>query len=168
MLFIVGALSLFSVVFADTPANCTYEDIQGRWLFQIGDRGHDNTVNCDSVGKVCIKNKRTLVHCSVVTIVTDYQKIVAEGSSSATIDSNHQIASLLHSLRGRKRASYLTAPLTTDRQYNCCFNEDKLVPHDNWAMAVPGATVLTCHCMIDTKFKRLRADIKETIDIVLF
>lgn len=52
MLFIVGALSLFSVVFADTPANCTYEDIQGRWLFQIGDRGHDNTVNCDAVGKV--------------------------------------------------------------------------------------------------------------------
>lgn len=51
MLFIVGALSLFSVAFADTPANCTYEDIQGRWLFQIGDRGHDNTVNCDAVGK---------------------------------------------------------------------------------------------------------------------
>ncbi|KAJ8301667.1 hypothetical protein KUTeg_020654 [Tegillarca granosa] len=33
---------------ADTPANCTYEDIRGKWTFQIGPGGHDRTLNCSS------------------------------------------------------------------------------------------------------------------------
>ncbi|XP_060581353.1 dipeptidyl peptidase 1-like isoform X2 [Ruditapes philippinarum] len=33
-------------VLADTPANCTYEDVKGKWVFQIGKMGHDNTINC--------------------------------------------------------------------------------------------------------------------------
>ncbi|XP_048738617.1 dipeptidyl peptidase 1-like [Ostrea edulis] len=52
MLVVAGFLSLFAVIYADTPANCTYEDIQGRWMFQIGSRGHDNTIKCDSVASV--------------------------------------------------------------------------------------------------------------------
>ena len=31
---------------ADTPANCTYEEIRGTWLFSIGEGGHDNTIKC--------------------------------------------------------------------------------------------------------------------------
>lgn len=33
---------------ADTPANCTYEEISGSWLFSIGEGGHDNTIDCSS------------------------------------------------------------------------------------------------------------------------
>ncbi|XP_053378228.1 dipeptidyl peptidase 1-like [Mercenaria mercenaria] len=39
-------------VFADTPANCTYEDIEGKWIFQIGKMGYDNTVNCSGFPSV--------------------------------------------------------------------------------------------------------------------
>ena len=33
---------------ADTPANCTYEEIRGSWLFSVGEGGHDNTIDCSS------------------------------------------------------------------------------------------------------------------------
>lgn len=32
----------------DTPANCTYEDLQGTWVFQVSKGGHDKTVNCSA------------------------------------------------------------------------------------------------------------------------
>lgn len=32
----------------DTPANCTYEDLQGTWVFQVSKVGHDKTVNCSA------------------------------------------------------------------------------------------------------------------------
>ena len=42
----VFLLSSCISVNADTPANCTYEEIRGTWLFSIGEGGHDNTINC--------------------------------------------------------------------------------------------------------------------------
>ena len=39
-------LSFFISISADTPANCTYEEITGTWVFSIGEGGHDNTINC--------------------------------------------------------------------------------------------------------------------------
>ena len=41
-------LSFCIYVDADTPANCTYEEISGSWLFSIGEGGHDNTIDCSS------------------------------------------------------------------------------------------------------------------------
>ncbi|XP_058961544.2 dipeptidyl peptidase 1-like [Pocillopora verrucosa] len=41
-------LSFCIYVDADTPANCTYEEISGSWLFSIGEGGHDNTIYCSS------------------------------------------------------------------------------------------------------------------------
>nr|AHX24182.1 cathepsin C [Sinonovacula constricta] len=41
-------LSVLSQVGADTPANCTYEDVKGTWVFQIGQEGYTNTLNCTS------------------------------------------------------------------------------------------------------------------------
>ena len=45
---VVGIFLLSSCisVSADTPANCTYEEITGTWLFSIGEGGHDNTIKC--------------------------------------------------------------------------------------------------------------------------
>ncbi|KAM9853412.1 dipeptidyl peptidase 1 [Aulostomus maculatus] len=32
----------------DTPANCTYEDLLGTWVFQVSRGGHDKTINCSA------------------------------------------------------------------------------------------------------------------------
>lgn len=42
----------------DTPANCTYEDLLGTWVFQVSKGGHDKTVNCSAEGK----NKKNPKH----------------------------------------------------------------------------------------------------------
>ena len=44
-LVVLLALSLPAAL-ADTPANCSYEEIVGTWLFHIGEKGFDNTVHC--------------------------------------------------------------------------------------------------------------------------
>ncbi|XP_068565618.1 dipeptidyl peptidase 1 [Cebidichthys violaceus] len=32
----------------DTPANCTYEDLQGTWVFQVSKGGRDKDINCSA------------------------------------------------------------------------------------------------------------------------
>ena len=44
-------LLLFAYSHADTPANCTYEEIAGRWIFFVGEGGKDRTIDCSSFGK---------------------------------------------------------------------------------------------------------------------
>ncbi|XP_052068685.1 dipeptidyl peptidase 1-like isoform X2 [Mytilus californianus] len=41
-------LSIIASVNGDTPANCTYEDLRGEWLFKVGSGGNDRTLKCDS------------------------------------------------------------------------------------------------------------------------
>ena len=49
MMLLVSLLALLlPTVFADTPANCSYDEIQGTWSFHIGDKGYDNTIDCSS------------------------------------------------------------------------------------------------------------------------
>ena len=31
---------------ADTPANCSYDDISGEWTFYVGEGGHNNSIRC--------------------------------------------------------------------------------------------------------------------------
>lgn len=45
---------------SDTPANCTYEDLVGTWVFQVSKGGHDKTVNCSAEGKKTNKKKHTI------------------------------------------------------------------------------------------------------------
>lgn len=33
---------------SDTPANCTYEDIQGTWTFYEGERGFGSEIDCNA------------------------------------------------------------------------------------------------------------------------
>jgi hypothetical protein len=49
---LLALVALTSRVVADTPANCTFEDVKGTWIFQIGSRGHDKTINCTKMGKL--------------------------------------------------------------------------------------------------------------------
>uniref|UniRef100_A0A8K9V4S4 Cathepsin C n=1 Tax=Oncorhynchus mykiss TaxID=8022 RepID=A0A8K9V4S4_ONCMY len=36
---------------ADTPANCTYEDLLGFWVFQVSEGWQDKDINCSLMGK---------------------------------------------------------------------------------------------------------------------
>ncbi|XP_038054481.1 dipeptidyl peptidase 1-like isoform X1 [Patiria miniata] len=45
-------LAVLPIVLADTPANCTYDDLVGRWVFKVSAGGGDNTLNCTSPGPV--------------------------------------------------------------------------------------------------------------------
>ena len=42
--------TLFTIVQADTPANCSFKEVEGDWTFYIGDRGYDKTLNCSGFG----------------------------------------------------------------------------------------------------------------------
>ncbi|XP_042543792.1 dipeptidyl peptidase 1 isoform X3 [Dipodomys spectabilis] len=43
----------------DTPANCTYPDLLGTWVFQAGRSGALRDVNCSAIGPV---EKKVVVH----------------------------------------------------------------------------------------------------------
>nr|XP_055053451.1 dipeptidyl peptidase 1 [Misgurnus anguillicaudatus] len=65
-MIVLSVLALFLFVsgsVADTPANCTYEDLLGTWVFSVSDVGQDRTINCSSTGKV------------VRTVTVDLQKL---------------------------------------------------------------------------------------------
>lgn len=48
--FVLVAVFADSVL-SDTPANCSYVDIQGKWMLMEGDRGFDSTIEgCDKEG----------------------------------------------------------------------------------------------------------------------
>ena len=46
VLTVVLLTNLVSLLQADTPANCTYEDVVGEWTFSVGSSLNDKTLNC--------------------------------------------------------------------------------------------------------------------------
>lgn len=53
---VLAAFLFVSSVNADTPANCTYDDISGRWLFMMGPTGGDRSLNCTDPGPLNFYN----------------------------------------------------------------------------------------------------------------
>lgn len=51
-------------ILADTPANCTYDDIVGNWIFYESDRGHSSSVDCDTASK-----NQTLKFCKIISLI---------------------------------------------------------------------------------------------------
>ncbi len=49
--FLFVILALCKLTVSDTPANCTYQDIEGTWIFEIGEKGHSRDIDCSSMGK---------------------------------------------------------------------------------------------------------------------
>ena len=46
LLFIASICCFNDFVLADTPANCTFEEIQGSWTIYETDRNGDNAIDC--------------------------------------------------------------------------------------------------------------------------
>ena len=44
LLVVVSLLALAHTSLADTPANCSYADIMGKWTIYETSRGNDNTI----------------------------------------------------------------------------------------------------------------------------
>ena len=76
-----GLLSFFTTylllakVSADTPANCTYEEVRGTWLFFIDSGGKDRTADCSSVGKQDLLTKMNLVRTVAPKFFRNLQKL---------------------------------------------------------------------------------------------
>ncbi len=49
-LFFALVAVLIAGVNADTPANCSYEDIKGNWVFHETARGNQKSINCSEKG----------------------------------------------------------------------------------------------------------------------
>ncbi|XP_036780589.2 dipeptidyl peptidase 1 isoform X3 [Manis pentadactyla] len=59
---LVAALLLLCWVgtaYCDTPANCTYPELLGTWVFQVGRSGSQRDVNCTAMGP---PEKKVVVH----------------------------------------------------------------------------------------------------------
>ncbi|XP_008064583.1 dipeptidyl peptidase 1 isoform X3 [Carlito syrichta] len=52
-------LSGYRTVRGDTPANCTYPDLLGTWVFEVGPGGAQRNVNCSILGP---PEKKVVVH----------------------------------------------------------------------------------------------------------
>ncbi|XP_032212272.1 dipeptidyl peptidase 1 isoform X2 [Mustela erminea] len=52
----------------DTPANCTYPELLGTWVFQVGPVGSQRNVNCLLMGQ---PEKKVVVHLEKLDTVRD-------------------------------------------------------------------------------------------------
>ncbi|XP_055752667.1 dipeptidyl peptidase 1-like [Salvelinus fontinalis] len=53
---------------ADTPANCTYEDLLGSWVFQVAKGGQDKSINCSLMDTI---DKSITVHLEKLSVAVD-------------------------------------------------------------------------------------------------
>uniref|UniRef100_A0A646QFX1 Dipeptidyl peptidase 1 n=1 Tax=Hemiscolopendra marginata TaxID=943146 RepID=A0A646QFX1_9MYRI len=54
-----------SKILGDTPANCTYDDIQGRWIFYETERSQSSSEDCSKMGPVVYQVKLNLLYPNV-------------------------------------------------------------------------------------------------------
>ncbi|KAG8137022.1 putative Dipeptidyl peptidase 1-like protein [Naja naja] len=68
----LAVLLQFGPCTADTPANCTFEDLEGTWVLQVrsGQGAATREINCSNVGPV---EKKITVHLQKLDVAEDDQ-----------------------------------------------------------------------------------------------
>jgi len=61
-LLLVGALAL---VYADTPANCTFDDVMGDWMLYETERSGKADIDCDDMGPLVHKTNVSLLYPNI-------------------------------------------------------------------------------------------------------
>ena len=46
LIILFYSFSCFNYALAETPVNCSYDEIKGLWIFHEGPRGNEKTINC--------------------------------------------------------------------------------------------------------------------------
>ncbi|XP_029373229.1 dipeptidyl peptidase 1 [Echeneis naucrates] len=94
---------------ADTPANCTYEELLGTWLFQLSKVGQEKTINCSSEAAVESSVTVTLEKLSVATDElghTGFFTIIYNQGFEVVLNGYKWFAFFKYSEEGRKVTSY--------------------------------------------------------------
>ncbi|XP_078588019.1 dipeptidyl peptidase 1-like isoform X1 [Branchiostoma floridae x Branchiostoma japonicum] len=61
---------LVPLIVADTPANCTYADMLGTWMFSMSQGGNDRTLDCTDPGPVTNNITVQFSHFSTATLMS--------------------------------------------------------------------------------------------------
>jgi hypothetical protein len=100
-LFIPGAMQVFwlmamvvPAILADTPANCTFNDVAGKWILYEGSRIHNGSIDCRTMGELCVE--------TVLTPWThEEQKIAREHMSTPLTSGSLVVKALCYTPEGR-------------------------------------------------------------------
>lgn len=128
--FLFLQLFLCSDVRADTPANCTYEDVRGTWLFSIGKGGNDNTINCSLDFQVVSKLKVQLLFPDVA-VDSDgnvgFWTMIYNQGFEVQINGSKYFAFSAYKKSGKEVTSYC------DKTLNGWSHEAAALKPSNWA-----------------------------------
>lgn len=132
---------------ADTPANCTYDDIQGTWIFSESERINDLTEECNGTQKAVRTLKIDLTFPNFATDEhgnTGHWTLIYNQGFEVTINYRKYFAFSLYKTEGNKVYSYCHKTLpgwshdilehnwacwtgVKDKQENIKINENHLV-----------------------------------------
>ncbi|XP_054718884.1 LOW QUALITY PROTEIN: dipeptidyl peptidase 1-like [Uloborus diversus] len=131
VLYVIVLCIFFSYAAADTPANCTYEDIRGVWNFYEGERSGSNDIDCTNfdgpivntlkiellfpnvaVDELGNKGYWTIVYNQGFEVVINYRKFFAfskytdDGHGNVTSYCDSILAGWSHDVLGKNWACY--------------------------------------------------------------
>ena len=104
-------IACISLIKCDTPANCTYEDIRGTWVFHEGPRGNDKTVNCSANVNITSGLVLTLEFPNIATDENGnvgFWTIIYNQGFEVVINNRKYFAFSLYEQNGQNVTSYCT------------------------------------------------------------
>lgn len=110
-------LAFFASAHADTPANCSYEDISGLWIFQESDRVDTRQENCNTVPIRTNSPNKVFLKLSFPNVATDifgsvgHWTLIYNQGFEVIINYRKYFAFSLYKQKGQTVISYCNATL---------------------------------------------------------